>query len=134
MVLFQQTQLHITVPTDSTSYDANASVTVLGNTGNLVKTDYTFAGWNTAADGTGTDYAADATFTITADTTLYAKWTANAATTYSVTYDANGATGGTVPTDSTSYDANASVTVLGNTGNLVILFQQTQLHMMQMPV
>ena len=108
-----------TVPTDSTSYDANASVTVLGNTGNLVKTDYTFAGWNTAADGTGTDYAADATFTITADTTLYAKWTANAATTYSVTYDANGATGGTVPTDSTSYDANASVTVLGNTGNLV---------------
>ena len=108
-----------TVPTDSTSYDANASVTVLGNTGNLVKTDYTFAGWNMAADGTGTDYAADATFTITADTTLYAKWTANAATTYSVTYDANGATGGTVPTDSTSYDANASVTVLGNTGNLV---------------
>ena len=39
--------------------------------------------------------------------------------TYSVTYDANGATSGTVPTDATVYDdENNTVTVLGNTGNL----------------
>ena len=67
------------VPAEVASYDANASVTVLGNTGDLEKDDYTFAGWNTKADGTGTDYAAGDTFTITADTTLYAKWTAASA-------------------------------------------------------
>ncbi len=62
------------VPTDNNSYSANASVTVLGNTGSLTKTDYTFAGWNTAADGSGTDYDADDTFTINANTILYAQW------------------------------------------------------------
>lgn len=62
------------VPTDATKYDVNASVTVLGNTGSLVNTGYTFDGWNTKADGTGADKAADATFTITQDTTLYAQW------------------------------------------------------------
>ena len=64
------------VPTDATKYDINASVTVKSNSGSLVKTGYTFDGWNTKADGTGADKAASATFTITQDTTLYAKWTA----------------------------------------------------------
>ena len=51
-------------------------MTVLGNTGSLARTGYTFSGWNTAAGGGGTNYAAGATFTISADTTLYAQWTA----------------------------------------------------------
>ena len=44
----------------------------------MTKTGYTFNGWNTASDGTGTSYAAtgSATFTISANVTLYAKWTA----------------------------------------------------------
>ncbi|MCQ2752509.1 MAG: InlB B-repeat-containing protein, partial [Coriobacteriales bacterium] len=62
------------VPTDSTSYSSGGIVTVLGNTGNLVKTGYTFSGWNTASDGSGTTYAAGGTFNISANTTLYAKW------------------------------------------------------------
>lgn len=37
---------------------------------------------------------------------------------YSVTYDANSATSGTVPVDSTIYNASQTVTVLGNTGTL----------------
>jgi len=65
-----------TAPTDSSSpYADGATVTVLGNTGTLAKDGYTFAGWNTKADGSGTDYAAAATFVISADTVLYAKWT-----------------------------------------------------------
>lgn len=44
---------------------------------------YTFSGWNTAADGTGTSYADSASVTLDADTTLYAQWTAN---TYTVTW------------------------------------------------
>jgi len=39
---------------------------------------YTFSGWNTAADGKGTDYAAESTIKLTAETTLYAKWNPNA--------------------------------------------------------
>ena len=62
------------VPTDSTSYNSGASVTIKGNTGNLAKTNYTFEGWNTKSDGTGTSYTSGSTFTITKNTTLYAIW------------------------------------------------------------
>ena len=65
------------VPTDNTAYSSGATVTVLGNTGSLAKTGYSFGGWNTADDGTGTDRAAGSTFTISSNTTLFAKWTAN---------------------------------------------------------
>ena len=108
-----------TVPTDGSSpYNYGATVTVLGNTGSLVKTGYSFAGWNTAADGKGTAYAAAGSFAIgAANVTLYAQWTINS---YTVTYDGNGSTGGTVPTDGSSpYNYGATVTVLGNTGSLV---------------
>lgn len=65
-----------TAPTDTNSpYQANSTVTVLGNTGDLVKGGYLFGGWNTKADGTGTTYQPDATFTIQTNTTLYAIWT-----------------------------------------------------------
>lgn len=66
------------VPTDENKYDSeNNTVTVLGNTGNLAKEHYSFGGWNTKTDGTGTNYEAGETFTITANTTLYAKWNGN---------------------------------------------------------
>ena len=64
-----------TVPTDNTAYSNGATVSVLGNTGNLAKTGFIWSGWNTQADGDGTPYQADETFEITASTTLYAMWT-----------------------------------------------------------
>jgi hypothetical protein len=51
-------------PTDGTTYYNGSTVTVLGNTGDLAKTDYVFVGWNTEADGSGTTYQPDATFTM----------------------------------------------------------------------
>jgi hypothetical protein len=63
------------VPSDANSYWPGNTVAVLSNTGSLAQTGYTFAGWNTKADGTGTSYAAGATFTEgSADVTLYAVW------------------------------------------------------------
>ena len=41
-----------------------------------------------------------------------------AAASYTVTYEKNGATSGTVPTDATQYNSGASVTVKTNSGNL----------------
>ena len=75
-------------PTDATSpYSSGVTVTTLGNTGNLAKTGYSFNGWNTAANGTGTSQTAASTFTMpSANVVLYAQWSPN---TYAVTFDAN---------------------------------------------
>ncbi|ABR47724.1 cell wall/surface repeat protein [Alkaliphilus metalliredigens QYMF] len=204
-----------TVPTDSNNYEENATVTVLGNTGNLMRTGYTLVGWNTQANGQGTSYYTGSSFTMGAENaTLYAKWIdstsirmtanpdnvkgninfdqtfilnlSNDTVTGSVyaddinlgdvfstlnissvnnssntvtlavygslstqgigtislnenslnnsttpliaevvvslntaTYHGNGETGGSIPTDSNVYEEGATVTVLGNTGNLV---------------
>lgn len=105
------------VPTDSLSpYVTGSTVTVKANTGNLVRSEYIFAGWNTQADGLGTNRAANSTFAIGANTILYAKWNP---VTYTVTYNANSGTG-SVPTDSSGpYVTGSSVTVQANTGSLV---------------
>jgi uncharacterized repeat protein (TIGR02543 family) len=102
------------VPTDGSSpYIAGSTVTVLANTGSLVKSGTTFAGWNTQGDGNGITYLQGNTFTINEDTPLYAEWRPN----YTVTYDPNGSTSGTAPGVS-SYAAGSTVTVLGNPGSL----------------
>ena len=62
------------VPAETTGYASGSAITVPGNTNSLVKTGLVFDGWNTMADGSGTAYAADQAFTITANTTLYAQW------------------------------------------------------------
>lgn len=93
------------VPIDSTNYEDNELVTVLANTGNLVKTGYIFGGWNTKADGTGTNYTAGSgTFNIISDTTLYAKWNSYS---YTVTFDSDGGT----PVTSTKTVASPATTV-----------------------
>jgi uncharacterized repeat protein (TIGR02543 family) len=63
------------VPVDVNNYLAGSTVTVLGNS-TLTKTCHTFSGWNTQADGMGTDRAPSSTFTMgTSNVTLYVKWT-----------------------------------------------------------
>jgi uncharacterized repeat protein (TIGR02543 family) len=54
------------------------------------KTGYTFAGYNTAADGSGTAFTS-ATL-VTANTTVYAQWTANTVNTDTVTFNNEGGT------------------------------------------
>jgi uncharacterized repeat protein (TIGR02543 family) len=50
------------------------SVALRTNSGSLAKTGFTFSGWNTAADGSGTSYAVGATYNTAASLRLYAKW------------------------------------------------------------
>lgn len=103
-----------TAPTLPTTYGSNSTATILGNIGPYTNSDptKTFYGWNTAADGSGISYSAGSTVTMIANTTLYAQW-ANATPQYTVTYDANGATGGTVPASPTNYPGGVQVPILG---------------------
>ena len=65
-----------TAPSDQTK-DHGVDLALSTNSGNLERTGDSFVGWNTAADGSGIDYAEGATYTDDADVTLYAKWTPN---------------------------------------------------------
>ncbi|RJX38721.1 hypothetical protein D3P09_14355 [Paenibacillus pinisoli] len=89
------------------SYAPGAQVTVAPQ-GTLEKAGYSFAGWNTKADGTGAAYAAGSTLTMgSANVTLYAQWEL---ITYSISYDGNGSDGGTVPSGA-SYAPGTPVTL-----------------------
>ncbi len=103
-----------TAPEDQSKiYDQD--LTLATNTGNLTKDGYTFGGWNTAANGSGTTYVAGASYSSEGEITLYAKWDS---ITYSISYDANTATSGSVPDDQSKvYDQD--LTLATNTGNLV---------------
>ena len=82
----------------------------------FTKPGYTFAGWNTAADGTGTAYTnRQTTPNVTTENggavTLYAQWTANS---YTVKFDGNGAEG-TMADQSFTYDVEQALTANGFT-------------------
>ena len=64
-----------------------AAANLTSNTSSIGRTGYSFNGWNTLANGTGTAYANSASFPFSANTTLYAQWTANSNV---VTYDSHG--------------------------------------------
>lgn len=62
-------------PIDVNDYPIGSLVTVQ-NQGTLTKTDYVFAGWNTAANRSGMNYFAGSTFAVAYNTSLYAQWDA----------------------------------------------------------
>lgn len=54
------------------TYESGAKVVAKSNS--FTRAGYTFTGWNTAADGSGTAYAANAEVTMDRSLTLYAQW------------------------------------------------------------
>ena len=93
-----------TATTVTLAYDAQGGSGAPGNqTGNAAsnvtvsntaptRAGYTFTGWDAAADGSGTDYAGGATYTLpnSGTDTLYAQWQINTVT---LAYDAQGGSG-----------------------------------------
>lgn len=74
----------------------------------FTRTGYTFAGWNTKSNGTGTSYTNkqsvnNLTTTADATVTLYAQWTPN---TYYVAFNGNGSTDGSMSNQAFTYDAD----------------------------
>lgn len=101
-----------TVPASATIARSGATLTLATNSGTLAKTNYTFGGWNTAADGSGTTYAVSSTsYLPIADSTLYAQWNST------ISYNANGGGGASSPT-STTAKGTAANTTLASQGNL----------------
>ena len=73
------------------------------------RTGYTFAGWTTNSSGTGTNYSAGGSYTIDADTTFYAKWTAKQTT---LTVNPNGGTwDGSSSTQTFTQNYNSTKTI-----------------------
>ena len=100
------------VPGRTLVASAGSAATLATNSGTLAKTNYTFGGWNTAADGSGTTYAtASSTFIPSGDTTLYAQWNST------ITYNVNGGSGASSPTTTTAKGA-AGNTTLASQGTL----------------
>ncbi|NCC24572.1 MAG: IPTL-CTERM sorting domain-containing protein [Deltaproteobacteria bacterium] len=77
-------------PDDQTKISGE-KLTLRSNSGNLSRIGCTFVGWNTVADGSGTDYAENAEYSTDAALVLHAKWSGNE---YIVTFDKQGGTGG----------------------------------------
>ena len=81
----------------------NETLTI--TTGTPTRNGYTFTGWNTKDDGTGTPYSGGDSYTTNAALTLYAQWTVND---YTVAYNANGGTG-TMSNDTFTYDVDETL-------------------------
>ena len=107
-----ETNITVTVPASySVTFDGNDSTAGLMapetnfmpsplSTNAFSRTGYAFAGWNSAADGSGSAYADGATDAFTANQTLFAQWAVNAS--YSVTFDGNDSTAASWPPRPTS--------------------------------
>lgn len=81
------------------------TTTTTASASQFTRTGYTFTGWNTKADGTGTAYNAGAAITYPAEgttLTLYAQWKVSS---HTVTFDANG--GSTVASQTVDDKAKA---------------------------
>jgi len=98
------------IPTITASFVSNGGVGAVSSLSGLVGTSvslpsssgftffgYTFTGWNTAADGSGSSYASGTAFVLNTNQILYAQWSPNQ---YVVTFSPNG---GSVNVASSTY-------------------------------
>ena len=90
MVTFNANGATSGAPPSSQTVYSGVSITIPGQ-GTLAYSGKTFGGWNTQANGGGTNYETGAIYTVTGNVTLYAKW--QSAIQYTVAYNANGASG-----------------------------------------
>lgn len=104
-----------TLSDPNSPYERSASVTVLDPGKSITKSGYRFTGWNTLANGKGKSYQPGESFTITANTSLYAQW--EEAVEYTVTYHPNGGVG-TLEDANSPYPAGTDVTVLSPAGKI----------------
>ena len=95
--------------TAAQSINTDASLPLTSN--GFTRIGYTFNGWNTLANNSGTSYTNGQSYTMgTSTATLYAQWTANPQT---LTFDGNGFGGGSTAAQTINSDATATLTTNG---------------------
>jgi uncharacterized repeat protein (TIGR02543 family) len=87
---------------------------ILPSGSGLTKNSYAFNGWNINADGTGTNYDSNSSYTVTGDVTLYARWAAEGTINYIITFNVNGGSG-TIPNQQSVLNGS-SVTLPSGSG------------------
>ena len=134
-------------PTVTLTYEANGGVGIpvrkdykLDETATIqsatdvdfTRTGYTFTGWNTRIDGTGTSYQPGTTLPMTEDTTLYAQWQKDGeepteppktvlSKTLSGNLDQNGETDVTLSIPSAGYEQTVDVVLAVDCSNFALL-------------
>jgi uncharacterized repeat protein (TIGR02543 family) len=112
-----------TAPSSSgTFYPSYSAQPVVDNTGPFTRSGYTFAGWNTRANGTGTSYPVGSNVTMVPNTsllpiTLYAQWIPNGSGPFTLTYAAGTGGSGSAPVVPTPYPAGSPANIAANTGS-----------------
>jgi uncharacterized repeat protein (TIGR02543 family) len=108
-----------TAPSSSgTYYNPFSTQPIVGNTGSFTRSGFTFAGWNTAINGTGTSYPVGSNIIMPSSgiVDLYAQWIP-AGGPFTLTYAAGTGGTGSPPAPVTSYSAGSPANVIGNTGS-----------------
>jgi uncharacterized repeat protein (TIGR02543 family) len=113
--------------------DIGSSVNLSGNTGSLVKTGYSFNGWNTQADGNGTAYAVGSAYTLTGSVTLYADWELLPQPPTITSFSPSSGSSGTLVTVTGTNLSNPSSFSIGGVTAIVISNTGTSLVGMVMP-
>jgi uncharacterized repeat protein (TIGR02543 family) len=90
------------MPKETESYPFATSALT---TNTFTRHGFTFSGWNTLANGTGTAYGDGAPYPFTTSITLYAQWIADV----TVSFNANGGSG-SVPKETESYNVASALT------------------------
>jgi uncharacterized repeat protein (TIGR02543 family) len=102
------------IPASTTSYDASANVNVLGNNGTLVRTGYTFLGWN---DSSGNNYPIGNPIVMSSNKTLLAQWVAG-------TLARSCGTAEGLSTNGNFYNTSSVASYRDNTNNTFTIIQQ----------
>jgi uncharacterized repeat protein (TIGR02543 family) len=82
---------------------SGSTITLPDSTG-FSKSGYILGAWNVNADGTGTNYSAGSSYTVTDNVTLYARWVYP-----TITFDINGGTGTTPAALTASLDSSITL-------------------------
>jgi uncharacterized repeat protein (TIGR02543 family) len=90
----------------------DGTVINLPDKGSMSSTGNIFAGWNESSSGGDTTYSVGASVTVTRNMVFYAQWLDGSTPQFTVTFNANGATGGAAPAPQTVY-SGISITVPG---------------------
>ena len=117
-----------TLPNHTVTFNGNGGTGTMSNqvanvptalTLNIfTRTGYSFSGWNTASNGSGTAYANNAVYSFAADITLYAQWTALPSTCYVLTLGHIGQGSDPIASPTNSTGCPAGQFMAGETVNL----------------